>query len=178
MISNSTILRGTLLALCLLLTPAAQALTITHVAQDMADVNPGEDLWRYTYQVSGHTFTAGEGFSIFFDPTLFGALSNPTGNADWDILTLQPDPILPGDGLFDALALVNGASLADPFSVDVVWLGQGAPGGQAFVLYDETFATIGSGISVSGGTVPEPATALLMLAGLGALSRARRGSTN
>ena len=44
-------------------------------------------------------------------------------NADWDVIAVQPDPALPADGFFDALALSPGASLSDPFAIAFVWLG-------------------------------------------------------
>lgn len=138
-----------------------QATTIGYVATDLPDVVPSEDLWRYTYQVSGATFSTGYGFSIRFDHTLFESLESPPPQVggDWNIISLQPDVLLPDDGLYDALALVDGASLASPFTVEFNWMGSGRPGAQPFVVYDDNFAAIEAGV-----TVPEPSPLLLLLA--------------
>ena len=47
---------------------ASQAVVISYTATDLTDVNPGEDLWAYKYQVTGATFASGEGFSVFSTP--------------------------------------------------------------------------------------------------------------
>ncbi len=98
----------------------AYALTVQYQALDLADTAPGQDRWQYSYQLSDAMFAAGQGFSILFDPTLYDALQSSPAvvNSDWDVITLQPDPLLPDAGLYDALALNDGASLADLFTVD------------------------------------------------------------
>lgn len=156
------------LALYLLTSASASAVTITFTASDLSDVNPAEDLWEYTYTVAGFTFDAGYGFSIFFDHTLYSMLQSPppAANSDWDVITLQPDSNLPAEGLYDALSLTNDASLTDPFRVSFVWLGGGAPGIQPFLIYDPGFATIDNGM-----TVPEPSACYLILVGLLAIAR-------
>lgn len=79
-----------------------QATTIRYEATNLADVNAGEDLWRYRYQVSDQSFLADFGFDIFFDVAdgyVFGDLRVPTtSNPDWDVVSIQPDPALPHDG--------------------------------------------------------------------------------
>lgn len=42
----------------------AQAATITYTATNLADVTPGEDLWRYDYVVSGGDFLHSEFFDL------------------------------------------------------------------------------------------------------------------
>jgi hypothetical protein len=79
--------------------------------------------------------------------------------------------------LYDALALNNGASLADVFTVAFTWLGSGTPGAQSFAVYDVNFATIESGTTVPAVSVPEPPTALLLLVGLVAFERMRQKRT-
>ena len=90
-------------------------------------------------------------------------------NGDWDVLTLQPDLALNSNGLYDALALRAGPSVADPFVVKVVWLGAGMPGAQPFTIHDASFGTIATGQT---SQVPEPAAASLLL--LSALVFAKR----
>jgi hypothetical protein len=168
---------GGLFALCAMVATGAQATVITFVATDIADTTPGQDLWSYTYSVSGVSFLSGEGFTLYFDPALYASLDLVPAavNADWDVLTTQPDAInLPTFGLYDAMALLDAPSLADPFTVSFVWLGAGAPGSQAYDQYDAGFNAVASGTTVPGTPVPEPATPLLALAALGALAACRK----
>lgn len=150
----------------------ALATLVEYRATDLVDVVPGEDLWLYEYFLSGRSFLADQGFSIYFDWMRFANLQVPPPPvADWDLLTLQPDLALPADGFFDGLALLDGASLASPFSVSFIWLGGAglAPGSQAFEVYDLTggFRVIERGRTVALGTMPVPEPSTLPLLGSG-----------
>jgi hypothetical protein len=144
------------------------AITISYQATDLADTTPGEDLWQYSYSVSGYTFNQDYGFTVLFDYSLYSKLEDPppSVNADWDPLVLQPDLGLPADGTYDALALVDNASLANSFTLSFVWLGSGTPGSQPFDVYDPDFQIIEEGRTTSGAAaIPEPATLLLLGSG-------------
>jgi hypothetical protein len=147
----------------------AQAVTVFFEVTDLPDALPGEDLYRYEYSLSDFPFPAGHGFSILFDPALYASLESPPPpvGPDWDILSIQPDPGLPDDGLYDALALVDTPATLSGFTIEFVWLGNGGPGSQPFLIYDSTFETIDSGQTRPRlVAVPEPPALGLILLSL------------
>jgi hypothetical protein len=132
-----------------------RAITIEYEVLDLPDSNPGEDRWEYTYHVSDHTFTQGDGFTIFFDHNLYTEIEEPLSvSGDWDVTVWQPDPVIPDAGAYDALAVTanaNSASLSEPFIVRFAWTGTGSPGPQPFDVYDANWNAL-----VSGETIPTP----------------------
>lgn len=155
--------------------PSATATKIEFVATNLADVTPGQDLWRYDYAVSGRDFLQSEVFDIYFNPTLYMLLTaGPPANPDWDVLILQqpnPDVLPPFQrGIFDAFSLVTSPSLAGTFSVTFVFLGSGNPGSQMFEIFDADSNPVESGFTSLPGAViiPEPSTVALCLVGLAA----------
>ena len=168
---------GILGSALLYLTGAAQATTITYEYTDLADVVSDQDLWQVDYRVSDATFLADTGFFIDFDITSYTTLQDPAPfvNGDWDPLVIPP---IPDDGSYDALALVDNASLADIFSLTFVWIGTGIPGAQPFSVYNETFTVIETGMTTAfnNGTVPMPAPLGLFAIGCVALGSRRWSS--
>jgi hypothetical protein len=135
--------------------------------------NLGQNIFRYTYTLSGFAFQPNQELAIEFNPALFGTLSNAQVGSGFMATLLPPNNPPGSSGIYSALALVANPSLAGPFSVDVDYLGQGLPGAQLFSInqYDEDLnfvATLQSGTTTSVGApaVPEPATFSLIGAGL------------
>jgi hypothetical protein len=161
-----------LLSLAFLVSASASAVSIRFSVLDLPDTSPGDDLFRYDYTLTDFAYAAGFGFSVLFDPGLYAFLeSPPPAVTDWDILSLQPDPALPDEGLYDALAQVDGPVVLSGFSVEFVWRGPGSPGAQPFVVYDPAFGTVESGNTLP---IPEPGTLALLASGLAALRAGRR----
>jgi hypothetical protein len=152
------------------------AFVVRFAATDLPEAPAAPDRWRYDYTLPAFPHGAGWGFTVYFDPLLYGAIETPLPpvGAGWTAVALQPDP---GsfDGFYDAEASSDAPSLATPFSVVFTWLGQGTPGAQPFELRDPRYAPVESGF-----TVPEPAAAapaaFAALAGLAARRRRARGS--
>lgn len=165
----------------LLLSSSASAVTIEYVAQEI-----GGGSWRYSYYLSNVTFNQYQGFQIYFDFNLYSNIDPfpAAPNADWAPISINPDTFLNIDGNYDAIALVNAPSLADPFVISFSWGGIGQPTAQNFSLYsceDDfcstgiTFGQTGSTVARSTGgpnpnpdpnPVPEPLTSLLLALGL------------
>jgi hypothetical protein len=167
--------------LCLAPGPdAAHAIVVTFEATDLADIAPGEDLWRYVYAISDFTPAPDVAVETLFDHPLYRSLQDPApGVTGWDILTFQPDINLPDVGRYSALALSTGASLVEPFELTFVWLGGPgtAPGSQPFEVnsFDAQggfLDTLATGFTtpatppVTPSPVPLPATLALVLTGL------------
>jgi hypothetical protein len=97
------------------------------------------------------------------------------------IVTLDPPAsdwfesiLAPGIGIepaYDAEALTGGIASGSSqagFSVELNWLGSGAPGSQIFEIYDSSYNFLESGntVAASAAAVPEPATLMLLAAGI------------
>jgi hypothetical protein len=139
--------------------------------------------WEYTYTVANDTLAFDiEEFSIYFDVGVYENLTIGSIPADWDPLVFQPDPGIPADGVYDALALVSGIAPGDMlgiFSVLFDYLGAGTPGNQAFEIVDPfTFVALDSGVTVTEiASVPEPPGMLLFGMGVFLFLKRKRIST-
>jgi hypothetical protein len=139
--------------------------------------------WRYGYSIKNDTLSVPiTEFTIFFNRGLYSNLSVAASPIDWDSLVAQPDPAIPADGFFDALAIplpllpggiVPGGTAAG-FTVVFDYLGANSPGRQHFDIVDERFNVVDSGFTSSLTAVSAPATLALTLAGIGLFPLLRR----
>jgi hypothetical protein len=169
--------RASAIAAALLLSATARAGVIEYDVTNLSG-----STWRYDYTVTNDELAGGLfEFTIWFALDLYESLSTPLAPLEWDPLAIQPDPALPDDGFFDALALGSGLALnatLGGFSVTFDWLGTGTPGSQAFdFVAPFTFDVLESGVTsrrANPTPVPEPAIALLFAAGFAAVTFAAR----
>ncbi|MBC7957405.1 MAG: hypothetical protein H7Y33_16245 [Cytophagales bacterium] len=134
----------------------------------------GGNVWRYDYTLSntGPAVSFDE-FTVYFDQPGIAGITAAATPAGWSSIVVQPDPILPDAGFFDALSLagsVPAGGVISGFSVAFSYLAGLTPGTQRFDLVtSEPFQTVFSGItSAAPSPVPLPVPAALLLVGLAA----------
>lgn len=164
-----------MLALCASSSLATAGVVFT--ASDLPDVIPGQDLWHYSYTVSG-PLPAFSSVNLLFSSALYSDLFVTGSGPEVIGLETQPDASLGADGQLTVTAIIDLlASTSATVDLDFVWLSVGAPGSQAFEVLDDQFNVIGSGQTALSGavqTVPEPGTLGLLGLSLFAVPVVRR----
>jgi len=156
-------------AAALLAVSATWAQDIRYNAIDLTDSTPGKDLWQVDYTVAG---PLGEwaSLNLLFATAKYGPISVLAAPGVLGVTTL--DSILGFDGQATITATeALPATFTGKVSLSFVWTGAGTPGPQPFEVLSESFNVIGNG---STTPVPEPATAWLLLAGVGVVGAALR----
>lgn len=164
------------LLFCLLfLTTNAYATIITGTLTNLSSNH-----WQANYTVTNDTLGSPiEEITIWFDLGLYDSLSIISTPIDWDAIAINPDPFIPDDGFYDALALSSGigvgASLTG-FTLDFDWLGSAAaPTSQFFEVVDPfNFNVLDSGqtsltVTNPPTPMPEPHSGILILTALSLL---------
>lgn len=134
-------------------------------------IDAATNRWSYTYDLADYrlyttvNFMTGEVLDFVFNTNLYADLALlPEGpGADWSAMVIQPDPSLPAFGYYDLQAQVDNPSTTGPFTVAFTWLGDGAPGRQAFQVYGADYSFYTGSVTEA---VPEPGSLSLLLAGI------------
>jgi hypothetical protein len=127
--------------------------------------NLGGGSFEYTYTLSGYGLLAGDDLAIYFPVATSANLTDlGSGGADYTTFVFQPDPAIPADGEFDAVANVDNPSLQTVLDSTFLYSGTGTPGAQAFTLYDPNFNVISTGETMAAA--PEPSSLFLLCSGL------------
>jgi len=139
----------------LVLLPSANA-QVTYTATDISG-----STWEYTYTVTNSVLSNNlTEFTTFFSLGQYSNLQVQSSPGNWSPIVAQPDPGLPADGFYDALALDAGLAAGASqggFSVEFTYNGPGTPGSQLFNFVDSnTFATLASGQTTLAGSVSAP----------------------
>lgn len=110
-----------------------------------------EGIWEYSYIVSDYIFNTGYGFTLYFDYGLYENIIPIAQGDDWEVFSWDPQIIMGFKelGVYETSAMIDHASLEDPFTVKFNWLGMGKPGFQFFEVYDSsTWEIIDSGTTL------------------------------
>jgi subtilase-type serine protease len=108
--------------------------------------------WEYSYAVSNDSLASAiDHFTVNFDLGLYKNLNPISAPTGWDIVSFDPDPLLPDNGVYDALALSGGVTsglTVSGFRIKFDFFGSGTPGSQGFKIYDAlNFTLLDSGVT-------------------------------
>lgn len=161
--------RRLLLAMVWCWAGAASALSLSFTTQDLSDGGGAADLWQLDFSFEGE-LAAFHGFSVSFDATAFSGLAVSQVPVMFTPLVFDPDPVLGVPGIVQMTAEAGvPANTRASFSVQFTRLGA-LPTALPFDTFDDSFNVVATGVALA---VPEPSTALMLVAG--GLLLARRG---
>jgi len=104
-----TLLVKYLFGTTLLAPTLAQAIIIESQLSDL-----GANRFELNYSLTNDDLASGiEGFTIYFDLAIFSNLQITSSVLGWDEIVFQPDPFIPDDGIYDALATGAGIALGE-----------------------------------------------------------------
>ena len=95
------------LLLLIVSTTVSNSLSATTIDSEVTNI--AGNTWQYSYTVKNDTLVSAiENFTVNFDPNLYTNIKPTTAPSGWNVSSYQPDPTLPSDGVYDALALSGG----------------------------------------------------------------------
>jgi len=128
--------------------------------------------WDVEFRLANNGFLpAVTGFTVYFPHTEFQTMSLSASPVAWDSLVIQPDVALQSPGFLDSV-LLNPAQPLLPgqsqggFVARLEFLGAAPPPMLTFEIVDLEFNVLFAGVTTP---VPESASALMLLFGLGAV---------
>jgi hypothetical protein len=157
--------------LALLATAHSQAAGVDSVFTPLGGNN-----WSVDLTVFGDGTPASiTGFTVYFAEAVYADLALAASPASWDSLAIAGDTAIPAPGFLDALVINAADSLEAGESQGgfrlTFTLASGMPGALPFDIVDSNFNVLASGMS-QVTVVPEPASMLLTLLGLGVVGGA------
>jgi hypothetical protein len=108
-------IRNLILTLLFALLCCSKPVSATLITSDIFHV--GGDIWEYHYSIENDTAFTIEQFALYFPADTYQNLVDISTLPDWDILLFQPGAFFPqDDGIFDALALIQGINPGETLS--------------------------------------------------------------
>lgn len=148
-------------------TLTANATTVSYDVSNIAG-----NTWEYQYTVTNDSLATNiNEFVIYFTEGSYNNISFGSTPAQWDPLVIQPDPYLPDDGFYDALALTSAVSIAPgsslgQFTVQFNYLSAGVPSAQYFEILDPFTRIVLDNGYTQPSAVPLPAAVWMFGSGL------------
>ncbi len=159
---------------CLAAPALVNATTITAELSSVGVNAHDQQVFQYSYTVSGLTLQSMQELDFYFVPAYFSSLSDPVADSAFQTVLKQPDvpPRSPGD--FGIVPNSDNTIVTGPLSVDFTTVSSSLPASQAYTITQFSPTGVALGVIAHGTVVPvsvqviaEPAT--VTLAGLALL---------
>jgi hypothetical protein len=148
------------------------ATTISSEINKLGLNSSGSIVYQYTYTVSGLTLQSTQELDIYFDPAIYGSVSNPVAGSEFQTVLIQPNNPPGSSGDLGLVPVADNTVVTGPFSVDFTLIDSAVPGPQPYTvtqfLNGVSIGVIASGTTspVSSVVTPEPAAVFLAAIGL------------